>query len=180
MARGLVLRLPCTASGFENEVSEGVTLVPSSLFALPGLTVDLSDVSGSAVQARDPDGRKVVVLFISSDTLFDVGSAALGDPARATFDGLARVITDNWPVAPVQVRGHTDATGSAAANQTLSEARAEAAAAYLATKGIDQSRMSAVGLGSSVPIALEQNPDGSDNPAGRQENRRVELVVRVP
>ena len=40
--------------------------------------------------------------------------------------------------------------------------------------------MSSVGLGSSAPIALEQNPHASDNPAGRQENRRVELVVRVP
>ena len=88
------------------------------VLALPGLAVDLSDVSGSAVQGRDPDGRKVVVLFISSDTLFDVGSAVLGNPARATFDGLARVIRENWPAAPVQVRGHTDATGSAAANQT--------------------------------------------------------------
>lgn len=177
---GLVLRLPCGPHGYENEVSEGVTLVPNSLFALPGLNVDLTGVSGSAVHARDQAGRKVVVLFISSDTLFDVGSAALGDPAKDTIAGMARVIQQNWPTAPVQLRGHTDATGNAAANQRLSEQRAAAAASYLATQGIDAARISSVGLGPTVPIAMERNPDGSDSEAGRHENRRVEFVVRVP
>ena len=176
---GLVLRIPCSI-GNASEPAEGTTLVPGSLFGMPSLNVDLSGVSGNAIQGRDENGQKVVVLIITSDTLFDVGSADLGDPARETFDGLARVIQGNWPTAAVQVRGHTDATGSATANQTLSEQRAAAASAYMATKGIDGSRLSSVGLGSTVPIALETNPDGSDNPAGRASNRRVEFVVRVP
>ena len=176
---GLVLRIPCSV-GNASEPAQGTTLVPGSLFGMPSLNVDLTGVSGNAIQARSDTGQKVVVLVITSDTLFDVGSANLGDPARETFDGLARVIQGNWPTATVQVRGHTDATGSAAANQTLSEQRAAAASAYMATKGIDASRLSSVGLGSTVPIALETNPDGTDNPAGRASNRRVEFVVRVP
>ena len=52
-------------------------------------------------------------------------------------------------------------------------------AAYLATKGIDGSRLTSVGLGSSVPVVLETNPDGTDNSLGRHDNRRVELVVRI-
>jgi outer membrane protein OmpA-like peptidoglycan-associated protein len=176
---GLVLRVPCAVLN-PNEPSQGTVLVPNSLFALPGTTLDLSGISGNAVTARDPNGKQVFVFIISSDTLFDVGSATLSGPAMDTFDGLARIIQSNWPAAPVQVRGHTDATGSASGNQTLSEQRAAAAVAYLATKGIDRSRLSSVGLGSTVPIALEKNPDGSDSPAGRTENRRVEFVVRVP
>ncbi len=178
---GLVLRIPCLAAqGYAHEPAEGTTMVSNSAYGLPGLELDLTGISGFASQARDPDGHKVVVLFITSDTLFDVGSATLSGPAMDTLDGLTRVIQANWPTASVQVRGHTDATGSAAANQTLSEQRAAAAAAYLATKGIDGSRLSSVGLGSSVPVVLETNPDGSDNPLGRHDNRRVEFVVRVP
>jgi outer membrane protein OmpA-like peptidoglycan-associated protein len=177
---GLVLRIPCNAASYAHEPTKGTTPVPNSAYGLPGLELDLTGISGNAVQARDEKGQRVVMFFISSDTLFDVGSSTLSEPAMDTFDGLARVIQSNWPTAPVQVRGHTDATGSASANQTLSEQRAAAAADYLATKGIDRSRLSSVGLGSSVPVVLETNPDGSDNPTGRRDNRRVELVVRVP
>jgi outer membrane protein OmpA-like peptidoglycan-associated protein len=52
---------------------------------------------------------------------------------------------------------------------------------YLASsQGIDRGRLSSVGHGSTAPIVLERNPDGSDNPEGRHQNRRVELIVRVP
>jgi len=179
-AAGLVLVIPCNAEGYAHEASEGTTRVPNSLAGLPGLSIDLTGISGDAVQARDDKGKKVVVFFITSDTLFDVGSSSLSDPAVENFDGLARVIQANWPSAPVQVRGHTDATGSVSGNQTLSEQRAKTVADYLAGRGIEPSRLSSVGLGSAAPIVLETNPDGSDNPAGRRDNRRVELVVRVP
>ena len=182
---GLVLRIPCDAAGYASEPSEGTTLVPDSLLALPGLPDDIKDdvlsaSSANGVRARDESGRLVVVLIIKSDTLFDVGSSTLSDPARETLDGLAAAIQRRWPTAPVQVRGHTDATGSASANQTLSEQRATNVATYLSSRGIDRSRLTSVGLASTVPVVLEKNPDGSDNPNGRRENRRVELVVRVP
>lgn len=176
---GLVLRLPCEAEWFANEPSEGTTFVPGSLSSLPGLPDDvkaqvLTDVSANAVAARDDAGKQVVVFFIHSDTLFDTGSASLSGPARDTLDGLARNISKTWPTASVQVRGHTDSTGSASANQTLSEQRAANVANYLATRGIDRSRLTSVGLSSSLPLVLE------DGEAGRRENRRVELVVRLP
>ena len=176
---GLVLQIPCDAGGYASEPSEGVTLVPGSLASLPSINDELkaatlSDVSSNAIQARDPDGKQVYVFFIKSDTLFDVGSSALSDPAKATLDGLARNIENTWPAATVQVRGHTDSTGSAPANQTLSEQRASTVAAYLTTQGMAPSRISSVGLGQTEPIALD------DNPAGQRENRRVELVVRIP
>jgi outer membrane protein OmpA-like peptidoglycan-associated protein len=182
---GLVLTIPCDASGYSSEPSEGVVLVPDSLRGLPSINDQLSsdilsNVSSTAVAARDENGKQVYVFFIQSDTLFDTGASTLSDPARETLAGLAQGIQRNWPTAPIQVRGHTDATGSASANQTLSEQRATNVADYLASQGIDQSRLSAIGLGSTRPIALETNPDGSESAAGQTENRRVELVVRVP
>lgn len=183
---GLVLRIACEdLSGYANELAEGTTLVPDSLYGLPGIPDDLKDdvlsgVSAAAIRGRDPEGRQVYVFFLYSDTIFEVGSADLSAPARETLDSMAANLQRRFPQAQIQVRGHTDATGSAASNQTLSERRASNVAGYLASRGIDRSRLSSVGLGPTLPIVLEKNPDGSDNPAGRRENRRVELVVRVP
>jgi len=182
---GLVLVVPCESATYASEPSEGVTLVPGSLYSLPAIPDDLkekvlTDVSANAVRARDPNGKQVVVFFIQSDTLFAVGSSALSEPARATLDGLSRNLKAQWPTAPVQVRGHTDATGTASANQALSEQRASTVAGYLAGRGFDRSSLTSIGLGPTQPVALEKNPDGSESPAGRRENRRVELVVRIP
>jgi len=71
------------------------------------------------------------------------------------------------------IEGHTDNTGSAAANQTLSEQRAAAVKQYLvAHYGVDAARLDAKGFGASKPVA------SNDTPEGRQQNRRVELVKR--
>jgi outer membrane protein OmpA-like peptidoglycan-associated protein len=179
---GLVLQIPCNAADYAPTPPPDTIVVPNSLFRLPGLTRRelLAESSADAIQARDPNGKEVVVFFIQSDTLFEVGSATLSGPAEDTLGGLARAIQRTWPTAAVEVRGHTDATGSPAGNQALSEQRAANVATFLTTQGISRSRLSSVGLASTRPIVLETNPDGSDNPVGRLHNRRVELVVRVP
>jgi outer membrane protein OmpA-like peptidoglycan-associated protein len=69
------------------------------------------------------------------------------------------------------VAGHTDSTGSAALNQSLSERRAQSVAAYLSSHGLASNRILTVGAGSSHPIA------SNDTPGGRQQNRRVELTI---
>jgi outer membrane protein OmpA-like peptidoglycan-associated protein len=176
---GLVLRLPCEPGYYANDPSEGTTFVPGSLAALPGLPDDvkerlLTDVSANAIAAKDDAGKQVVVVFIQSDTLFATGSASLSGPARDTLDGLARNISRTFAGAAVQVRGHTDSTGGVAVNQPLSEQRAANVATYLATQGIDRARLTSVGLGSTLPVAVENGE------LGRRENRRVELVVRLP
>ena len=65
--------------------------------------------------------------------------------------------------------------GSDAVNQPLSEARAQSVKDYLVGKGIDASRITSSGKGSSEPVAENTHSDGRDNPEGRQENRRVEI-----
>jgi flagellar motor protein MotB len=77
----------------------------------------------------------------------------------------------------VEIVGHTDALGSDKFNQKLSENRAKAAIDYLVTQGIDPARFVAKGMGKREFIAINKNPDGSDNPEGRQLNRRVEIKL---
>lgn len=173
---GLVLRLLCDNADAQPP-AEGTTLVPDSLFAVPSPHLDLTGISGSDGVARDADGHLRVVLFISSDTLFATGSARLSDPARVNLDNIGALITKQFPGKPVAVRGHTDATGSPAANQRLSEQRATTTADYLSAHGIDRSLLTSAGLGQTVPIVAETDPDGGPNPAGQAYDRRVEVVI---
>jgi outer membrane protein OmpA-like peptidoglycan-associated protein/tetratricopeptide (TPR) repeat protein len=79
--------------------------------------------------------------------------------------------------AKLVINGHTDSRGEASYNYWLSSARANKIRNYLRKAGISYSRMETHGYGESKPIADNQNSDGSDNPAGRQKNRRVEFIV---
>ena len=175
---GLVLRVPCQVIS-ANEPQQGSTLVPGSLFALPGSTdIDLQGISGSLVLARDAAGAKVVIVVFNTDALFETGSADIG--STDTLDGTIRLVNSLYPGSALQVRGHTDSTGSATANQTLSENRAGSVRLYLQSHGVNAASVASVGLASTQPLAEERNPDGSDNAEGMQFNRRVEIVIRLP
>jgi outer membrane protein OmpA-like peptidoglycan-associated protein len=173
---GLVLRIPCQIST-ANEPEQGARLVGGSLFRLPGSTdVDLQGISGSLVLARDRAGSKVVIVVFNTDALFETGSADIG--STDTLDATIRLLNGRYPGGPVQVRGHTDSTGSAAANQTLSERRAATVRDYLKGHGLRSADVTSVGLSSTQPLAEERTPGGADSPEGRRFNRRVEIVVR--
>ena len=80
--------------------------------------------------------------------------------------------------AKVKLEGHTDSKGTEEYNQKLSERRAEAVKQYLIKEGaVNSSMISATGYGESRPVAPNKTPDGKDNPAGRAENRRVEILI---
>ena len=168
---GLVLRIPCQI-GNAHDPENGTKLVKDSLYRLPGPDVDLTGVSGSILEARTPEGVHVYIVTFNSDALFAVGKADIG--STDTLDNTIKVINKHYPNGAIQVRGHTDATGSASTNQTLSQRRAETVRAYLTGHGVSASGVTSVGLGSSQPLVLE------DTDAGRAFNRRVELVIRLP
>jgi outer membrane protein OmpA-like peptidoglycan-associated protein len=174
---GLVLRIPCainTANGPES----GTRLVKDSLYRLPGSTdIDLTGISGSLVLARDSAGAKVFIVFFNTDALFETGSDAVG--STDTLDNTIRLINERAPGGTIQVRGHTDATGSVDANRALSERRARTVENYLRSHGVNASTITSVGLGSAQPLVEETNPDGSPSIEGRRFNRRVELVIRL-
>ncbi|MDJ0594975.1 MAG: OmpA family protein [Pleurocapsa sp. MO_226.B13] len=110
--------------------------------------------------------------------LFDFDRYDLRADAQPTLEKVSKLI-DYYQNAPVDIAGHTDSKGSDAYNQQLSEQRADAVKNALITQfDIDRSRLNAQGFGESQPIAANTKSDGSDDPTGRQKNRRVEVVVK--
>ena len=83
-----------------------------------------------------------------------------------------------YPAAKVELEGHTDSKGTEQYNQKLSEKRVEAVKQYLIKEGAaDKARISAKGYGESKPVAPNTTKEGKDNPEGRAENRRVEILI---
>ena len=77
----------------------------------------------------------------------------------------------------IELSAHTDSKGGDDYNQRLSDARAKSVVDYLIEKGIDKGRLMPKGYGETSPVAPNENTDGSDNPEGRQKNRRTEFRV---
>lgn len=109
-------------------------------------------------------------VFVLNDALFATGKADLKPGAKNNFDRLAGFMNDR-PDQKVIVEGHTDSTGADDFNLTLSQQRADAVKNYLVTAGVPAERISAVGKGESYPVA------SNDTSSGRQQNRRVEVIV---
>ena len=105
-----------------------------------------------------------------SDVLFDFNKYTLKPGAREKMAKVAGILLA-YPGLKIQAEGHTDSIGSDEYNQRLSEQRADAVRDYLAVQGVPAASVTAVGLGEASPIAT------NDTAAGRQQNRRVELVV---
>jgi outer membrane protein OmpA-like peptidoglycan-associated protein len=110
------------------------------------------------------------VLTLPETVLFDYNSATLRSESSATITKVASVL-NYFSTAQIGVQGHTDSTGAADKNQTLSEQRAQSVADALSKGGVTSSRMTVKGFGANNPIAS----NGDD--AGRQKNRRVEIVL---
>ena len=131
-----------------------------------------------AGQAIGPDGCPVPLTIDLRGVNFDFDKATLRPDAQAILAEAVEIL-GNHPDLRVEVAGHTDAIGTDAYNQGLSERRARAVYDYLTSNGIDASRLVGPnGYGESRPIAPNTNPDGSDNPEGRAQNRRTELNVQ--
>jgi outer membrane protein OmpA-like peptidoglycan-associated protein len=119
------------------------------------------------LQTRD-SARGLIVSM--SDVLFDTGHYSLKPGAREKLAKVAGILIA-YPSLNIAVGGYTDNVGGDDMNQKLSENRAGAVRDYLVQQGVVASSVSATGFGNSSPVAT------NDNSAGRQENRRVELVV---
>jgi outer membrane protein OmpA-like peptidoglycan-associated protein len=116
-------------------------------------------------------------LRVGSDFLFDFNRAELRAEAAPALAELAHhvILADK----AVLIEGHTDAIGSEAYNQGLSERRAVAVRIALAGRGLPLASLNVRGYGKSRPVAPNQHSDGSDDPDGRQMNRRVEVVINT-
>jgi outer membrane protein OmpA-like peptidoglycan-associated protein len=131
------------------------------------LRAKLSEQLNSILQTRD-SARGLIVSM--SDVLFDTGKYSLKPGAREKLAKVAGILLA-YPGLNIEVGGYTDNVGGDTMNQTLSENRAGSVRDYLVQQGVASNSVSARGFGNSLPVA------SNDNSAGRQQNRRVELLV---
>ncbi|MBS0193472.1 MAG: OmpA family protein [Proteobacteria bacterium] len=125
-----------------------------------------------------PDGCPVPVTIDLRGVNFDFDKSKLRPDAVSILNEAVTVLK-KYPQLRVEVAGHTDSIGSDAYNMKLSERRAKVVYDFLIKNGVDAGRLIGPhGYGKTRPIAPNTNPDGSDNPAGRAENRRTELNVQ--
>ena len=131
------------------------------------MRLKLSEQLNSILQTRD-SARGLIVSM--SDVLFDTGKYSLKPGAREKLAKVAGILLA-YPGLNIEVGGYTDNVGSDAMNQTLSENRAGSVRDYLVQEGVLTNSVSARGFGNTLPVA------SNDNSSGRQQNRRVELLV---
>jgi len=116
--------------------------------------------------------KDALILTFKSDVLFDTGSSTIKSAANSSgeIDRVAQIL-NKYPDSTIKVVGYTDSTGSESHNLRLSELRANAVKNALMVKGVRASRMVAIGMGKSYPVADNNTPEG------RQLNRRVNIVI---
>jgi len=134
------------------------------------MDVQLENLSKELENASFDKEKEMIRVTFETGVLFALNSADLGIMAKANITKLAAVL-DKYSDTKIQVEGHADNTGDAAFNQTLSSDRAKSVASFLISKGVDSSRLSTVGYGSSQPKV-----DNSTS-ANRALNRRVEILI---
>jgi outer membrane protein OmpA-like peptidoglycan-associated protein len=125
-------------------------------------------VTLAELQARQTERGLVLTI---GDVLFETDRADLKPGAARQLDKLATALREN-PDFTVAIEGHTDSTGAHGYNMQLSERRAEAVRRYLASNGVDPQRLHSTGFGPDQPVA------SNSHAAGRQQNRRVEVVIQ--
>jgi outer membrane protein OmpA-like peptidoglycan-associated protein len=142
--------------------------------------------SGTPVSLYQPVGAltgvqesaKELRLTLASDILFDFDRATIRPDAKAALDRVAKIIREQSE-GVVRIEGFTDSKGAADYNLRLSNARAESVQKWLTEReGLPGTEFAARGLGATQFAAPNTNRDGSDDAAGRQKNRRVEIVIQ--
>lgn len=151
----------------EREAAEAERLRQQAELEKQQLRAQLLQQLNAVLETKDTDRGLVVTM---ADVLFDSGQYTLRPAAREKLAKLSGIVLAH-PGLRLAAEGHTDSTGGTDFNQRLSVKRAEAVTTYLSGQGISQDMLSAAGFGDTLPIA----PNNSA--AGRQQNRRVELIV---
>jgi outer membrane protein OmpA-like peptidoglycan-associated protein len=165
--------IPITTEGLPL-AGEVVDIVGLPSVGYAGTAVNIDQIM------RDLKGKKVgqeIQVALSSDLLFDFDKWDIKKEAEVSLQKLSKLIK-NLKKSQVVIEGHTDAKGSDKYNLNLSQKRAQAVKAWLQSKGgLKKAKFQVQGSGEAKPVAPNRNPDGSDNPKGRAQNRRVEIRI---
>ena len=176
-ATGAVIGGLLGASSSNNRA--GKALVGAAIGAAVGGAIghELDRQAGDLREAIGNDDVTIVntgselIVTLPNDILFATDSAVVSNVSRGDLGALARNLQD-YPNSTVEVIGHTDDEGDASYNVSLSRRRAAAVAAVLFDNGVSSTRVVTIGMGEDRPVATNLTPEG------RQQNRRVEIIIR--
>src|SRR6202140_4693143 len=147
-------------------------------FANADLKFAVVDMGGKTQDLQVKETATEIRIELAADVLFDFDKATIKPEAATALHNVAEIIKDKGKGRSVRIDGHTDGKGGDDYNRKLSERRADSVKQWLGQKeGLAQVKMTTQGFGASKPVAPNTNKDGSDNPEGRQKNRRVEIVL---
>jgi OOP family OmpA-OmpF porin len=115
--------------------------------------------------------------IVLENIYYEFNSADLNERSRNVLDTTLLVLLKEAPEFIIEIGAHTDSIGDTEYNRQLSQQRADNVVSYLISKGISAEKLVAKGYGEESPVAPNTLPDGSDNPAGREKNRRTEFRI---
>jgi outer membrane protein OmpA-like peptidoglycan-associated protein len=149
------------------------------VFSTKDLIFTVDDLAGKTKDLEVKETKTEIHIDLAADVLFDFDKSTLRPTARDALHQAASIIHDNAKGSTVRIDGYTDAKGSDPYNQRLSDRRAESVKIWFVTKeGLKDVNFATKGYGAKNPVAPNTKPDGSDDPDGRQKNRRVEITVK--
>lgn len=181
----LILFIPClawTQSKYADPDSPVVQAAARTALANAKVLEIQGMVSGIQGVLQDLNAKVTahqVRIEMNADVLFDFDKYDLKSEATDSLKKVGQVV-QSYPNAPLVIEGHTDSMGTHAHNMKLSDDRAASVKNWLVQNaGVQGSRVTTKGWGETKPVAPNKNPNGTDNPVGRQKNRRVELTLRT-
>ena len=170
----MAMLLSCSTTSF----AQSDALPPGAKGRVLDLVFRVENLGGKVQDLRVKENDTEFRIELAADVLFDFDKAELLPKARDTLHQAADFIRDKAK-GTVRIAGHTDAKGDANYNQKLSERRANAVKVWFVTKeGLQNVKFTTEGFGKQQPVAPNAKPDGSDDPEGRQKNRRVEIAFK--
>ena len=177
---GMLLATSARATGIDDPVPpDAIRSTRDLVLRTDDLVFRIVDTSGEVRDLRVRETDEEIQIALNADVLFDFDKADLKADAKGTLEKAAAMIREKAAKgAAVRIGGHTDAKGKDAYNASLSLRRADSVKNWLAKDGVKDVRFSTEGFGAKKPVASNTKPDGSDDPAGRALNRRVEIVIR--
>jgi outer membrane protein OmpA-like peptidoglycan-associated protein len=141
------------------------------------LVFKVEDLGGKVQDLQLKESDTEIRIELAADVLFDFDKADVRREAQKPLKQVADIIREKAKGA-VRIEGHTDSKGTDAYNQKLSDRRAQSVRDYLIKQeGLRNVSFSTSGFGAKKPAVSNTQADGSDDPAGRQKNRRVEIVI---
>jgi outer membrane protein OmpA-like peptidoglycan-associated protein len=136
---------------------------------------DVVDLAAKGIDVKESETD--IKINLLGDVLFDFDKATIRPEAEPTLTQIAKFIQSRGK-AKVLIEGHTDAKGSESYNAKLSDRRAASVKTWFGKHGVDARSIETRGRGAAKPVAPNKKPDGSDDPDGRQKNRRVEITIK--